>query len=140
LTQDPLGLTHRQLVSRSALAAASFATLNDPVLAMTYLRAADLAKPARVQFTVGDTRVVGNLSLPPRLERGRGYPGVAAAGSLTSVKEQMAENYAAELARRGIIALAIDYRHFGESGGEPRQYENPDTKAQDLSAAAAYQT
>ncbi|MFL6835082.1 MAG: hypothetical protein ACJ8F0_21095 [Xanthobacteraceae bacterium] len=32
--------------------------------------------------------------------------------------------YAAEMAQRGIIGLAIDYRNFGESGGEPRQYDD----------------
>ena len=46
--------------------------------------------------------------------------------------------YAAEMGRRGVMALAIDYRHYGESGGEPRQYENPETKAEDLVAAVTY--
>ncbi len=40
-----------------------------------------------------------------------------------------------EMAGRGFMALAIDYRHYGESGGEPRQYEDPEAKALDLSAA-----
>ena len=46
--------------------------------------------------------------------------------------------YAVEMARRGIMALALDYRNYGESGGAARQYEVPDAKAEDLSAAAAY--
>ncbi|KAH7410885.1 Alpha/Beta hydrolase protein [Cadophora sp. MPI-SDFR-AT-0126] len=48
--------------------------------------------------------------------------------------------YAGELARRGIIALAIDYRNYGESSGAFRQFEHPQAKAQDLSAAVAYLT
>jgi fermentation-respiration switch protein FrsA (DUF1100 family) len=44
------------------------------------------------------------------------------------------------MAKHGFMALAIDYRHYGESGGEPRQYKHPETKAEDLSAAVTYLT
>jgi uncharacterized protein len=29
------------------------------------------------------------------------------------------------MAERGYSTLAFDYRYFGESGGQPRQFENP---------------
>lgn len=57
--------------------------------------------------------------------------------SLNSVKEQMGGTYTAELVKRGFVSLAIDYRHYGESGGA-RQYEHPLVKAENLSASAAY--
>jgi alpha-beta hydrolase superfamily lysophospholipase len=38
---------------------------------------------------------------------------------------------------RGYAALAIDHRYYGESGGEPRQYEHYPTKIADLRAAIA---
>jgi fermentation-respiration switch protein FrsA (DUF1100 family) len=50
----------------------------------------------------------------------------------------MSATYASELAKRGIIAVAIDYRNFGQSGGALRQYEDPDSKAEELSAAVKY--
>jgi hypothetical protein len=50
----------------------------------------------------------------------------------------MAGIYAAEMSRRGVIALAIDYRNCGESGGAARQHEDPSAKVEDLSAAVAY--
>lgn len=59
-------------------------------------------------------------------------------GPLTSVKEQAAGAYAQALARRGFAALAFDHRTFGESGGEPRQLENPVAKAEDASAAVDF--
>lgn len=57
------------------------------------------------------------------------------ASPMTSVKEQVTGTYAKALARQGIAALARDHRHFGESGGTPRQYERWDRKVGDLRAA-----
>ena len=50
---------------------------------------------------------------------------VVTTGPLTSVKEQATGHYAEALAERGFAALAFDHRTFGESEGEPRQFENP---------------
>ncbi|ANL45487.1 alpha/beta hydrolase family protein [Rhizobium phaseoli] len=92
----------------------------------------------KVSFASGVGFVVGNLYLPEGHDPSRRYPAVAVGGSLTSVKEQMGGNYAGELARRGIIALAIDYRNYGESSGAMRQFEEQASKAEDLSAALRY--
>jgi len=89
----------------------------------------------RVTFSVAGDKVVGNLHLP----EGRGpYPAVVVAGPMTNVKEQVTGVYAAALSRRGITALAIDHRGYGESGGDPRQYEHWGRKVEDLRAALAY--
>ncbi|HKE92793.1 MAG TPA: alpha/beta hydrolase [Povalibacter sp.] len=42
------------------------------------------------------------------------------------------------MAARGFVALAFDHRTFGESGGEPRQFESPPRKVEDIRAAAAF--
>ena len=85
----------------------------------------------RVTFDVAGDQVVGELHLPARGGRG---PAVVVAGPMTSVKEQVTGVYAAALARRGIAALAIDPRGFGESEGRPRQYEHHSRKVEDLRA------
>jgi pimeloyl-ACP methyl ester carboxylesterase len=54
------------------------------------------------------------------------------------VKEQMADRYAEQLARRGYAALSFDFTGYGESAGEPRDYESPDLKVRDLQAAADF--
>lgn len=51
-------------------------------------------------------------------KQGDKLPAVVVVGSLTSVKEQMSGLYAQKLADQGIVALAFDYRFFGEWGGE----------------------
>ena len=78
-------------------------------------------------------RLAGNLFLP---ERGEPAGVVVAVGPLTSVKEQAAGTYARAMAERGYAALAFDYRYFGESGGRPRQFENPAANIQDIRNAA----
>jgi fermentation-respiration switch protein FrsA (DUF1100 family) len=59
-------------------------------------------------------------------------------GPLTSVKEQVPGHYADALARRGFVTLAFDNRSFGESGGNPRQYEHPGRKIEDARAALSF--
>ena len=86
----------------------------------------------RVVFEVQNVSVVGDLYLPA--ETGP-HPAVVVGGPMTSVKEQVTGVYACALATRGFAALAIDPRHYGESGGAPRQYELWTHKVGDLKAA-----
>jgi fermentation-respiration switch protein FrsA (DUF1100 family) len=93
-----------------------------------------MTQPQRYQFEIDGTALVGNLFAPARNQ-----PRACAVltGPLTSVKEQAVDAYAAALAERGFLALAFDHRTFGESGGEPRQLENPFAKVEDIKAAAS---
>src|SRR5262245_66445908 len=93
-----------------------------------------MAQPHRYQFEVHGTALAANLFAPAC---GRPRTGTVLTGPLTSVKEQAAGGYAAALAERGFLALAFDHRTFGESHGEPRQFENPFAKVEDIKAAAS---
>jgi uncharacterized protein len=79
----------------------------------------------------GET-LVGTLFLPVKKAVGV----VVASGPLTSVKEQAAGAYAKAMAERGFAALAFDHRYLGESGGQPRQLENPLARIEDIKNAA----
>ncbi len=92
----------------------------------------------KVTFTRENVQLVGNLYLPENFDPNLKYPSVVVGGSLTSVKEQMAGIYANKLAEQGIIALAFDFSHDGESQGTPRQYEDPEIKLKDLKAAVSF--
>ena len=95
----------------------------------------ELPSTARFEFKVDGVPLVGRVFSPPAGTE----PVVQAVltGPLTSVKEQATGAYAAALAARGFIALAFDHRTFGESGGEPRQFEDPFAKIEDIRAAAS---
>ncbi len=97
----------------------------------------DTVNVETVRFSAGDREVSGNLYIPKSIQSGKA-PAAIVAGSLTAVKEMMGGIYARALAERGVIALSIDYADYGESGGEPRQFEDPDKKLGDLIGAAEY--
>ncbi|HET9986702.1 MAG TPA: hypothetical protein VFQ38_24200 [Longimicrobiales bacterium] len=65
-------------------------------------------------------------------------PAVIVMGSWLTVKEQMADGYAAALARRGYTAFSFDFAGFGASGGELRQTEMPTRKIANIAAAVRY--
>jgi len=88
-----------------------------------------------IRYDVAGETVIGHLHLPESPGR---HPAVIVAGPMTSVKEQVTGVYAAALAERGIAALAIDHRHYGESSGTPRQYEHHARKVVDLKAGLRF--
>ncbi len=149
LQQDSNGRWH--VTSMRMIPSAS--TGNAGLLALAQARAssraaARAAEPAsegfhavrveRVTFASDGERMVGNLYLPQDVSSKDRLPAVIVTGAWMTVKEQMAGRYARELARRGYAALAFDFRHWGESGGLPRQLEHPVHKMADIRAAAAF--
>jgi len=91
----------------------------------------------RVTFDSAGESLVGDL-YRPAASRDRAVPAVAVTGSWCTVKEQMAGRYARGLAERGYVALAFDFRGYGESGGQPRDLESPDGKIRDIQGAVTY--
>lgn len=91
-----------------------------------------------VSFEVNGARLAGNLFRPKGGTGTGGLPGVVVTGTWTSVKEQMADRYAAALAARGFAALSFDPTGFGASGGEPRDVESVRLKTTDIAHAAAF--
>lgn len=65
-------------------------------------------------------------------------PTVVISGSWLTVKEQMAQRYARELASRGYTAFTFDFAGFGQSEGTPRQTEIPTRKIADIQAATRF--
>ncbi len=91
----------------------------------------------KVEFEAVDgTKLVGDLHLPD--SPSAALPGVVLIGPMTFCKEQVPTAYATRLAAKGYAALVFDPRYRGESGGEPRCWENPAAKVEDLKAAAAH--
>ena len=89
----------------------------------------------RVELTSAGVRLVGDLRVPA----GDGpHAAIVFTGPLSGVKEQVAGHYAERLGDAGFVTLAFDHRNFGESGGEPRQHEDPAGKLADLGDAVSF--
>ena len=71
------------------------------------------------------------------------YPGtnggcVIMAGGLAVTKEPGTDRFAKRFHEAGFTVLAFDYRHFGESGGQPRQIARIGAQQADWKAAIAF--
>jgi hypothetical protein len=92
----------------------------------------------RVTFQSEGEQLVGNLYLPATYQTGDKLPTVIVTGAWMTIKEQMPAIYAQKLADQGFAALAFDFRTFGESGGNLRDFESPTAKIADIKNAISY--
>jgi fermentation-respiration switch protein FrsA (DUF1100 family) len=88
-----------------------------------------------VRFASGKDECTAWLFLPP----GAGsHPCVVMGSGLSCVRDQGMGAVAERLAEAGFAAVAVDYRHFGDSGGEPRGLVSASRQRGDLRAALDY--
>lgn len=83
----------------------------------------------------GPIELAANLYLPDVVDDTAPLRAVMLSTPGSSVKEQIGANYASPLAARGIAALVFDPSHQGQSGGEPRDLEDPYRRGEDISYA-----
>ncbi len=88
-----------------------------------------------VRFACGETECAawlfrpGGFAKPPVVVMGHGFAGT---------RDVALPRFAELFARAGLAALVIDYRHFGASGGSPRQLVDPWLQLEDWRAALAH--
>lgn len=82
--------------------------------------------------------IAADLYMPPPGDPLKRYPALVITGPGSSVKEQIAANYARALAARGFIVLTFDPAYQGASSGQPRDLESPAARIADLRAAVDF--
>ena len=88
-----------------------------------------------VSFTSGESTCAAWLYMPT----GVSSPPVVILGhGLGATREMRLDAFAERFARAGIAALAFTYRHFGDSGGQPRQLLSIKRQLADWDAAIAW--
>lgn len=83
----------------------------------------------------GPFQLAAHLHTPDDHDAATPRPAVVLSTPGSSVKEQIGHNYASRLAARGLTALTFDPGHQGQSGGEPRDLEDPYRRGEDISYA-----
>ena len=96
---------------------------------------ADGGERRDVRFACGDATCAAWLYLPDAAER---PPVVVMAHGFAGTRDVALPYFAEAFARRGLAAFVFDYRHFGASGGEPRQLVDPWRQLEDWAAALAF--
>jgi fermentation-respiration switch protein FrsA (DUF1100 family) len=94
-----------------------------------------LRQTQRVLFRSGAIDVIGIVHLPHGFDERHIYPGIIIVTPGSSVKEQIGTTYAAKMAEKGYVALAFDPSYQGESGGTPRDLEDPSARVEDVRCA-----
>lgn len=87
-------------------------------------------------FPSGDAFCAARLFLPSLASRN--LPCVVLANGFSGTMDWIVPDFAARFADAGIAALVFDYRHLGQSPGEPRQLVDVRRQREDLRAAIAF--
>ncbi len=91
-----------------------------------------------VSFKNGGIDVAADLRLPDGWSETESYPALVVVTPGSSVKEQAGGIYAQRMAEKGFVTLAFDPSYQGESGGEPRDLEDPSARVEDVRCAVDY--
>ena len=97
----------------------------------------------KIEFPNSNNRSITLSALvhfPEGFDESRLYPAIVVTHPGGGVTEQTAGTYAARLAAEGFVTIAYDASYQGESGGEPRQLENPHVRTEDISAVIDHLT
>ena len=89
-----------------------------------------------ISFKVGESILKAWLYLPENLSLP--VPCVIMSHGFGGTKDMLLESYALRYREAGMAVLTYDFRHFGESEGEPRQLFYISYQLEDLSAAIEY--
>ena len=90
-------------------------------------------------FRSAETHCAAWLYSPaPDTVSGRLPPVIVMAHGLGAVKDMRLDAFATRFCTAGYACLVFDYRHFGESGGEPRQLLDIDKQLDDWRAAIGF--
>jgi len=87
-----------------------------------------------VHFESEGVRCEGDLVLPPNFDSAGAYAALVLGHGFTVQRTSLVEE-ARLFSEAGYVVLAIDYRHFGGSGGEPRGRLWPLQETEDVKAA-----
>lgn len=92
----------------------------------------------RVSFRNGSIDLAGHLRFPDGFREEATYAALVIVTPGSSVKEQIGAVYGEKLAERGFVTLSFDPSYQGESGGEPRDLEDPAARVEDIRCAVDF--
>ena len=97
-----------------------------------------MPQPAREELRIpcGETELAAWFYRPE--DAGGDAPCVVLLHGFSATRDEQLDRFCERFAGAGVAALAFDYRHFGASGGEPRQLVDIERQYEDCDAALAH--
>ncbi|MDV6264652.1 alpha/beta hydrolase [Rhodococcoides yunnanense] len=96
------------------------------------------AERTDIRFTSESDECGAWLYLPDTVPNSRPVPIIVMAHGFSGIKELRLDAFAERFHREGYACLVFDYRHFGGSGGEPRELLDIGRQLEDWRNAVAY--
>jgi len=90
-----------------------------------------------VTFLSQGLRCSGRLDVPASAN-GRRSPAIILANGLAAIKAMILPDFAVRFVRAGFVTLSFDYRHFGDSEGQPRHQLFPLDEVEDVRNAVTW--
>lgn len=84
--------------------------------------------------------MAGDLRFPAGFDASKQYAALVIITPGSNVKEQIGAFYGERMSQRGFVTLAFDPSYQGESGGEPRDLEDPAARVEDIRCAVDFLT
>lgn len=97
-------------------------------------------EPTSVSFKNGSIDVAGDLRFPAGFQETGQYAALLICTPGSNVKEQIGAFYGERMTARGFVTLAFDPSYQGQSGGEPRDLEDPAVRVEDIRCAVDFLT
>jgi uncharacterized protein len=83
--------------------------------------------------------ISADIYFPPNFDEKKKYPAIISAHPIGSCKEQTSGNvYGDALSKEGFVVIAFDASFQGDSGGEPRNIEDPVRRVEDFHVVTDY--
>ncbi|TVU90881.1 alpha/beta hydrolase [Vreelandella titanicae] len=92
----------------------------------------------RIFFRNRAIELAGIIHFPNGFDETKTYAALVLATPGSSVKEQVGAIYAMKMAEQGFVTLTFDPSYQGESGGVPRNLEDPSVRVEDIRCAVDY--
>lgn len=93
-----------------------------------------------ITFENWGKRMAGCLYLPDNFDDAKKYAALVICHPGGGVKEQTSALYAEGMVNAGFVVLTMDASHQGESEGEPRLWDNPYERSEDVKCGVDYLT
>ncbi|WP_420606516.1 alpha/beta hydrolase [Novosphingopyxis sp.] len=91
-----------------------------------------------ISFKNRDIDLAADLRLPDEFDESSNYAALVIVTPGSSVKEQVGAVYGEKLTARGFVTITFDASYQGQSGGKPRDLEDPAARVEDVRCAVDY--